>query len=229
MRDLHIRGLRLLRRGLDIRADYGAAIARHDYNLAVERAQEALELIVKGAILLLAADPKRGHRGEAARQFAEVVEKAARRYSSVVAIAAAYYRSNRNWIGGRVSEPGVIEARKNVGGKHTLLGRIHVDGSEGILTAGGEGSTLAMYVDGRAVLRITDTSYAMTPQRQRFVPVNIDEEEFRSLEAAMVLLGQRRAPAKYEEMSFTRDDALEAWTYVEKGIDVLRATLGIIT
>lgn len=61
-RNLRVEGRRLIREGERIlRRDAHGALADRDFNMVVRRAQEAVELVLKGALKMLGADYPKTH------------------------------------------------------------------------------------------------------------------------------------------------------------------------
>lgn len=77
-RDLRVEGRRLVREGERVlRRDAHSAVGDKDFNMAVRRAQEAVELALKGALKMLGADYPRVH--DVAEAFSEQAQRKLKR------------------------------------------------------------------------------------------------------------------------------------------------------
>ncbi len=68
------RASRMLDSAQGVMQDYTAALRRRDWNMAVRRAQEAVELLIKGAIYATGSTASFGHGSQAATQLREMLE-----------------------------------------------------------------------------------------------------------------------------------------------------------
>jgi hypothetical protein len=199
------RGASQLKKATEIaHEDYSAALGRQDWNLAIRRAHEAVELGIKAGILLLGSEPGHKHNAAVVENLVKVAERA----------VSQFYPVKRN--------ADHIEVTKRVGGTTTVLGSSPVDdtlaGRRMIVER--DGSTTAAYVDGHLVLAVTDTTYS--------IPIGAQAGDWRRLAVAVEWLTDRRESSFYDEKSFGPEDARRAGSMMQSTLGVVEREFNIL-
>ena len=211
---------------MGIMADHAAAMKRGDWNLAVRRAQEALEVTAKGAILLLGGDPPKTHSPAFINHLRGMLESEVARNSRKFPAIAAGYLDEDNWIGG--TRTGQIAGLlKSVGGAHTMLGEVGLGDWRTGMNVDVDGSTVAMYLDGQLVLETSDTTFSGMMGPKRYLPVDMDGESWRRIAQSAEVLHRQRDPAFYREITFDHGDARDAGGRAVEAIRMIRAVFSI--
>ena len=90
-----------------------------------------------------------------------------------------------------------------------------------------DGSTMAVYADGKVRLAVTDTTFGGVRPTKKFLPVEMPQDEFLRISRACRQLASRRNPAFYREVDYSQQDANESLAGMTRGISIVRSALGI--